>query len=221
MSEPVSNTAAEPAYDVARRSGISAPAGLERRDLAGRTREILHRGNWANPDVLLVELRDGQHVVVKDYEPRSRIIRAVYGRWLTRREARAYRLLAGSPGVPSLLGLLDPLALVIEYRPGVRMTRDLAGKLPETFIDELRSAVRAMHLRGIVHLDLRHRSNVLADPQGHPVLIDFGSSVYFRPGGLLSKTLAPILARIDWGAIRKWQVRIEPNPLETGRADRV
>lgn len=77
-------------------------------------------------------------------------------------------------------------------------------------MDELHSAVRAMHRRGVVHLDLRHRSNVLADPQGHPVLIDFGSPLYFKPGGLLSKTLAPLLARIDLRALNKWQVRINP-----------
>jgi tRNA A-37 threonylcarbamoyl transferase component Bud32 len=157
----------------------------------------------------LVELGDGRNAVVKDFAPRRRWVREVLGRWLTRREAKAYRLLEGSPGVPRLFGVLDPLALVIEYRPGVRMTRDLAGKLPLEFMPELRDAVGAMHARGVVHLDLRHRSNVLADPQGHPVLIDFASAIFFKPGGLLSKTLAPMLARIDWGAVRKWQVRVE------------
>ncbi|MCP4039720.1 MAG: hypothetical protein GY944_09425 [bacterium] len=180
--------------------------GLDRRDVAGSTTQVLHRGNWANPDVLLVETSRGGEVVVKDYTPRSRLVRETYGRWITGREARAYRLLEGSPGVPALMGRLDSLALVIEYRPGTRMSRDLAGRLPEGFMDELRAAVRGMHERGVVHLDLRHRSNVLADADGHPVLIDFASALFLRPGGWLAR----MLARIDWGAVRKWEVRVTP-----------
>ncbi len=192
-------------------AGAGLASQLARRDLASRTLKILHRGNWANPDVLLVKLRNGRRVVVKDYGPRSLFVKAWYGRWVTGREAKAYRILTGLPGVPSFVGRLDPLALAIEYRPGTRMSRDLAGRLPEAFMDELRAAVRDMHLRGILHLDLRHRSNVLADPEGHPVLIDFGSALFFKPGGLLSRTLAPMLARIDWGAVRKWEVRVAPS----------
>ncbi|MFP8869939.1 MAG: hypothetical protein VCB43_00060, partial [Myxococcota bacterium] len=114
-----------------------------------RTIEALNRGNWANPDVLLVECSDGRRVVVKDYKPRSVLVRWTYGRFITRREARAYRLLEGSPAVPTLLGEVDALALVIEYRPGTRMSRDLAGKLPATFMGELRNAVSSMHARGV------------------------------------------------------------------------
>ncbi len=202
-------------------SDAMADLGLERRELQSRTLEVLNRGNWANPDVLRVALDGGRSVVVKDYAPRSRWVKLVYGRWMTRREARVYRILAGSPAVPSLLGHLDPLALVIEYRPGILMSRDLAGRLPEAFMDELRAAVRAMHRRGIVHLDLRHRSNVLADPDGHPVLIDFASALFFRPGGLLFRLFVPMLARIDWGAVRKWEVRVAPSGRAGSRKEPV
>jgi len=178
--------------------------GFDRIDTLRGTVEVLHRGRWANPDVLLVELGDGRRVVVKDFAPRAALVRSLYGRWVTGREAKAYGLLEGAPCVPALLGRLDALALVIEYRPGVRMSRDLAGTLPESFMHELRAAVRGMHERGVVHLDLRHRSNVLADSEGHPVLIDFASAVFFRPGGLLARALA----KVDWGAVRKWEARV-------------
>lgn len=179
---------------------------LCRADLARQTVEVLNRGKWANPDVLLVALQSGEHVVVKDFAPRSVLVRSLYGRLITRREAKAYSLLAGSPAVPSLLGQLDSLALIIEHRPGTRMSRDLAGRLPVGFMDELRAAVSGMHNRGVVHLDLRHRSNVLADAQGHPVVIDFGSALFLSPGSWLAR----LLARIDWGAVRKWEVRVAP-----------
>ena len=181
---------------------------LSRDDLEARTKKVLNRGNWANPDVLLVEDHAGHLVVIKDFGPRRWIVKSTYGKWITAREVAAYRRLAGSPAVPDLLGSIDDLALMIEFRPGVQMSRSLAGQLPEAFMGELRSAVASMHERGVVHLDLRHRSNVLADADGHPVLIDFASAVFFKPGGFWFRILSPILARVDWGAVRKWEVRV-------------
>ncbi len=187
--------------------------GLTRADLGTRTVEVLNRGGWANPDVYLVRDDHGELVVVKDFAPRRAWVRLLIGRFLTRRELHAYRALAGSPAVPRLLARLDALALVIEYRPGTLLSRSLAGKLPGEFVSELREAVRSMHERGVVHLDLRHRSNVLAGDDGHPVLIDFASALRFRPGSLLARLLLPVLQQIDWGAVRKWEVRVT-NPAD-------
>jgi len=61
-----------------------------------------------------------------------------------------------------------------------------------------------------VHLDLRHRSNVLVDEHQQPVLIDFASAVVMKPRGLLARWLLPLLARIDWIAVEKWRQRVEP-----------
>lgn len=185
-----------------------AGAPLTRRELEQRTVEVLQRGRGANPDVLLVQCADACRVVVKDYRPRRWLVRATYGRWMIRREARAYRRLAGAPAIPVLLGCLDSLALVLEYRPGTPMSRALAGQLPASFLDDLRDAVSTMHARGVIHLDLRHRSNVLADARGKPVVIDFGSALFFEPRGIGNRWLAPWLAKLDWGAVRKWEVRV-------------
>ena len=138
----------------------------------------LHRGGRGNADVLLVR-HAGKQFVVKDFAPRAWLLRSTFGRWSIGREWRAYRALDGIDAVPRLLGLVDPLALAIEYRPGSLLSRSLAGVLPADFLGELRGAVAAMHARGVVHLDLRHRSNILATPEGHPVLIDFASSAEY------------------------------------------
>jgi len=166
----------------------------------------LSRGGWGNPDVLLVETRDGP-VVVKDFAESPWWFLPV-ARWLTRRELRAYRQLAGHARVPQLLGSLDALAFCLEYRPGELLSRSLRGKLPESFLSELRGALADMHARGVAHLDLRHRSNILADSSGHPVLLDFASAVCFRPGSLPARVLLPLLARIDRLALRKWEARL-------------
>ncbi|MBW2230966.1 MAG: hypothetical protein JRG92_09395 [Deltaproteobacteria bacterium] len=182
---------------------------LSRAVLAAATEAVLHRGGWGNPDVLLVH-HAGRRVVVKDYAPRSAWVRSTIGRWLIAREACAYDWLQGSPGVPRLIGRLDAMALVIEYRPGERLSRELAPRLPATFLRELERRVDAMHGRGVLHLDLRHRGNILADEDGQPVLLDFASAIRLSPARAPGRWLLAGLARIDHRALDKWRARLQP-----------
>jgi len=184
-----------------------AAAGLERATLGARVVRVLHRGGWGNPDVLLVE-GGGAPVVVKDYAPRSALVRHTLGRWLTAREQRAHRRVADLDAVPAWLGPIDSLAFALEYRPGEPLARSLAPHLPPDFLTRLEQSVSGLHARGIVHLDLRHRSNILADADGAPVLLDFASALRFRPGSCASRWLLPLLARVDRRALEKWRVRL-------------
>jgi predicted Ser/Thr protein kinase len=180
---------------------------LTRADLAAARVSLLHRGSRRNPDVLLVE-HGGERLVVKDFAPRGAIVRATLGRWIAAREARAYRALAGHAAVPRFRGWIDPLAFAVEYRPGRRLSRRLAPELPADFLPRLEAALHDLHARGVAHLDLRHRSNVMLGEDGGPVLIDFGSAVCLRPGGLAARLLLPLLARVDRGALRKWRAKL-------------
>lgn len=183
---------------------------LHRRDLPRLTVACLQAGRPRKPDVLLV--RQGDHdVIVKDFAPRGWLVRHTLGRWAIAREVRAYRALRGHPAVPVFLGRIDALAFAVEYRPGEHMRRRLAETLPKEFIDELEDAVAHMHEAGVVHLDLRHRSNVLADGDGHPLLLDFASAVLLRPDGWLGRWLLPWLRSIDRRAVQKWRARLQPN----------
>lgn len=184
-------------------------AGLSRETLPRSTVSIYQTGRPYNPDVLLVRLGD-RCVVVKDFAPRNWLVRKTIGRWITSREVRAYRALDGHPAVPGLLGRLDVFAFAIEHRPGRRMSRRLAPWLSGGFVEELAAAVAAMHERGVVHLDLRHRTNVLADAEGHPVLLDFASAICLPPKGWLGRLLLPLLMPVDRAAVAKWRKRLEP-----------
>lgn len=166
--------------------------------------------------------RDGQRAVVKDFAARAPWLRATLGRWLVARELRAYRALAGHPDVPRLLGRAGPYGLAVEYRPGRRLSRQRANELPPDFVDRLDRAVRAMHARGVVHLDLRHRSNVLVAGDGAPVLIDFASAVCLRPGRWPDRALLRWLARIDERALAKWRRKLaQPAVVGAGGAGSV
>jgi predicted Ser/Thr protein kinase len=191
------------------------PRPPSRAELSARAHALLNRGNRRNPDVFLVE-HEGASVVVKDFAPRGALVRAWLGPWLLRRELRAYRVLEGHPAVPRLLGPVDRLAFAVEFRPGRRMSRRLAGDVPPAFVDALEAAVREMHARGVVHLDLRHRSNVLVGDDGAPILIDFASAFCFRPGGLAARWLLPPLAVLDLRAVEKWRRRLVPHASAAG-----
>jgi serine/threonine protein kinase len=131
-------------------------------------------------------------------------------RWLVRRELRAHRQLQGHAFVPSILGSLDALGFFLEYRPGEMLSRSLRTKLPATFLTELRAAIEQMHAHGVAHLDLRHRSNILAGSDGHPVLLDFASAICFHPGSFAARWILPQLARLDLRALQKWEHKLRP-----------
>ena len=163
---------------------------LCRPEIEKSAKEMLHRGGWGNPDVLLVQTKAGP-VVVKDFSPRSGWVRRWLGPWSLRREERAYRHLEGLAAVPLLLGRVDELAIILEYRPGVLLSRSLRGTLPVEFLPELETGVEDMHARGLVHLDLRHRSNVLAGDQVNGK----APGGLFRSPRLLRATCRPAAAR--------------------------
>ena len=152
----------------------SAVAGITRGNLRERTILILKRGGWSDPDVLLVRGESGV-AVVKDFSPRSRFTRAALGPFAISREVRALRSLADCRSVPNLLGQLDGLAFAVEHRGGPRLSRRRPWTFSSRFVANLQAAIREMHARGVVHLDLSHRDNVRADMQGEVVLVDFAN----------------------------------------------
>ena len=167
----------------------------------------LQQGAGRKPDVLLFEVPGGA-IVVKDFGARAPWLRATLGRWLIARELRAYRRLAGHPSVPRLLARIDAHAFAVEHRPGRRLSRQRAAELAPDFLEQLAVAVHGLHARGVAHLDLRHRSNVLVDARGAPVLIDFASAVCLAPDRWPQRWLLRAFARIDEAALDKWRSKL-------------
>ncbi len=189
----------------------AAAFGLTRENLAGRRLVCLERGGRLSPDVWLVA-SDAGRVVVKDFAARGRCVRATLGPWFVRHECSVYRGLRAHPAVPRLLGEIDALAFAVEHRGGVRISRRQPWTFSPEFGRRLAASVRELHALGVVHLDLRHRSNVRAGLDGAPVLIDFGSAIRFRPGGLAARLLLPLLGLADRSAVRKWRRRLAGYP---------
>ena len=102
--------------------------------------------NSTKADVLFYRL-DGAAVAVKDYGSRSFAVRNTVGRFLIRREARAYRAASGLPGLPRFLGRIGAFSLAMEYVDARPLAEVTGRSLDAAFFDRLEASVRALHGR--------------------------------------------------------------------------
>lgn len=185
-----------------------AGAGILREDLA-RASGTLGKRRWYRPVVHVLELAAGGRAVVKDFRPCPWFWRFTYGRLVLRREVAAYGRLEGVPGVPRFLGRVDADAFALEWVPGRDLGKCPKGSLKPATFERLMATVEEMHGRGVVHLDLRQRRNVLVDDAGVPRIIDFSSAMVLRPGGWRMRRLATV----DRSGVLKYKRRFLPDTL--------
>ncbi len=187
-----------------------------RREQVERAKErlIKRSASAGQADIYLLNI-DGTRLVLKDYSGRSRVWRFLIGRVAIRREARAYRHLAGIRGIPRFYGQVDPLSLVIEYIKGERLpSRKKRGNLSIEFFQNLSHLVHEMHERGVAHGDLR-RTNILVAETHQPYLLDFATALCVDEKTLGLKRMAfERLCRIDRITVAKLKARYFPEGLD-------
>ena len=174
---------------------------------------VLKRGPWGKADVLHLA-HDGTEMILKDYSEKSALVRW-FGRRQLRRERRALRRLQGIEGIPAILGEIRPNGLLLEAMPGEAITR-WRRRRPEEIepmLERLAALVTRIHERGVAHLDLRKRDNILVDERGRPSVIDFNASIAFHPGSIGTRLVFPWLARLDRAALLKWRSLLLPERL--------
>ncbi len=110
-----------------------------------------------------------EKVIVKDYGDR------LLGRALASHEYRILKKLNGLGGVPKAVELYGSRLSMTHFdgAPIQDHTKPLGS---ETF-HKLELLLSEIHRRKIVHLDLRHRRNVLVSPAGEPYIVDFESAL--------------------------------------------
>lgn len=168
------------------------------------------KGGFLSPVIRLVP-HEGGIAVLKDFRSRNPLTRSVLGPILVRREYAILRRLAGVAGVPRVFEIVDGRALLMQYIQGRTLGKFKPGELPDSVFRDLEATMDAIHERGVVHLDLRQKKNVLiADRDDRPHIIDFANAV--RIDGALG-VLADRLRNIDRGGLLKFKARFFPRLL--------
>lgn len=111
----------------------------------------------------------------------GRGIVAWVNRWMLRREYLIYRRLDGISGIPHCYGFFRGRYLVLERVDGKTM-RETTIADRELFFNEMLATIKSIHDRGVAHGDLKRKDNVLVTPDSRPCLIDFGVSIFRKPG---------------------------------------
>ena len=171
------------------------------RDSGGPISPVVRRGKYR-----------GRPAIIKDYRTKHPLTRSLFAPSMVRREFEILKKLEGVSGVPRPYAILDGVALAMEYIEGRTLGKYLAGDLPVRVFDSLCGLVRDMHRRGVAHLDLRQKKNILITPDLQPYLIDFVTAVAPGPGSLLRPFL-PALQRVDETGLLKFKRRNFPDLL--------
>ncbi len=173
-----------------------------------KTLICISKGGYGKPD--LNQVKVGEEVLmVKDVRRRNFPFRWTLGLWLIGKEWKIYTRLAGVKGIPQPIERIDRFAFAMEFIQGRPIHREEA--LPLSFFHALEQVIREVHSKGVVHMDLRHKGNILISEQGEPVLIDFNSSIAFKEKGFFRRYLFPILRWVDFGGLLKLKARASPS----------
>jgi len=175
----------------------------------------LVKGSFGKPDLSRVE-REGHAIMVKDVRGKSFLLRWTLGLWLIHNEWKIYSRLVGIKGIPRPIERIDRFAFATEFIPGRPIAR--GEPLPSSFFLGLENVLGQVHARGVVHMDLRHKGNILISEKGEPFLIDFNSSFAFKEKGILRRYLFPLLRWVDYGGLLKLKKRISPSILTPDEA---
>ena len=171
MADIISHAAAGADFDIDQLRGVAPIRRIEGR-------------NWTKADVEFYEI-DGLRVAVKTYAPRNALARNTLGRWLIRREAAAFRAVAGIEAVPEFFGRIGPFAIATRWVDAVPLKEHADGRLDEEIFDRLGAIVDEFHERGAALADLHHRDVLLAD-DGTLYVLDLATAWVAgdRPGPL-------------------------------------
>jgi len=179
---------------------------------------VLSRGSKWKPAVYRTKSKDGRQRVVKDC-----ISLPLYSRWIARflmgRERRLMRRLEGIRGFPVVRERIDRNAFSMDVMHGSVLSPDNFRLAPRRIADQLLELVEKMHDRGVFHLDLRQRQNILLGQGLEVLILDFGAG--WAPNPLARLLLGKLLEDVDRSAALKYLARFSPDHLTRDEAAEV
>ncbi|MEX0652821.1 MAG: hypothetical protein WD534_02225 [Phycisphaeraceae bacterium] len=227
MADDTSTHAVRPRPGLFRALGDDAPP--EQIDVAGQTCQrlaILKHDSFAA--TALYQGRDGKIIAkFNRMAPIFGLPMRWLGRALARRESTVLDRLHGIEGIPRsagpvrVAGLPAPHATAHHYIEG----HPLAGgeRVDDAFFPTLVDLLRQVHARGVAHVDLNKRENIIVGDDGKPNLIDY--QIHFAlprrwPGNSWPmRVVLRLLQRSDDYHLLKHRVRLRPDQMPEGQRD--
>ena len=169
------------------------------------------------PDILIVK-RGQQFLVAKDFRDKGWVARYIWGPLNLMYEKFLLNKLEGVTRVPQIIGLEDYNCLLISRIEGDEIKK-CGHLLTKNSFDQLLGITDDLHSKGVLHLDLGHKSNIMVDQHGNPAIIDFNSSLYLPPNSFF-RPLIHLLAKVDSYSILRLKIKLRPqdsNPAEKRR----
>ena len=192
------------------------PAEVEIAGEIFRLRETLKHDSWAATGIYASATRQAL-CKFNRVQPILGLPMRWLGRRLAAREASFMDRLAGITGIPVSLGPVSCGGRVLRNavsRQWIAGHALAAGELVDSrFFPEFRGLLAAVHARGVAHVDLHKRENILVDSRGRPHLIDFQISFAVPRGRLpafLLGGLLRVLQRCDDYHLLKHELKHRP-----------
>ncbi len=197
------------------------PPGLE--EYPGPHRLLKAGAGYLQADVWATVRPDGSPAVWKSWWRRPLIERALFARWLARREYRTLRRLAGLPGLPRPFRRPDPYTIemtLLDAEPVPEVKH--GGVLSPEYFARLWELLGEMHRRGVNHGDLRRKNLLRAPGDPHsPRMVDFTQCLCVAvPPRAIGKLLLREAMRVDrthFLKLKKWYLgpeHLSPPELE-------
>jgi hypothetical protein len=164
------------------------------------------------------EAGGGGRIVIKI---NRRVSMRFIGRWLVRREMRAYAKLDDLPNIPALLGPVTDTGFAHVYVEGAPLVKK--SIVSDTFFDELLALVTELNRRGVAYVDTNKPENIILGSDGRPHLIDFQIHVdanHLWPG-VMARWALRVFHNADVYHVLKHKRRIRPDQLTDAERIRV
>ncbi|MDA1113584.1 MAG: hypothetical protein O3A95_04700 [Planctomycetota bacterium] len=168
--------------------------------------------------VYQTESADGRQRVVKDCAALPWYSRGL-ARFLMGRERRLMRRVEGISGFPVVREKIDRNAFSMEVLKGSVLNADTFRLAPRRIADDLLQLVAKMHTRGVFHLDLRQRQNILLGPGLEVLVLDFGAG--WAPNPVARRFFGKLLGEVDRSAALKYLAQFSPDDLTMEEAAEV
>ncbi len=187
------------------------PSRIRLLDRKWKIKRVIAAKKSMKPDVI-VAARNGRYIVAKDFRNKPWIIRSLWGPFNIMYEKFILQKLEGVNGIPAFVGLEDYGCMLISYIDGDEIKKSKDHLAPDYFTKLLRIASE-IHSRGVLHLDLGHKTNVMVKEDGSPAIIDFNTALYL-PCNLFFSPLLHLLAKIDELSILRLKLRFTPQDTD-------